>query len=77
MGPVSVDVEFFIIDIDAPYNAILCKICLGVMRAIAFPYHQKLKFPSSQEVVEVRSSQQKVGHYFGLAVQTAVTEVKE
>lgn len=65
---VSVDVEFFIIDIDAQYNAILGRNWLGAMRAVASLYHQKLKFPSSNGVVEVRGSQQKARYCLDLAV---------
>lgn len=45
IGPVKKTVEFIMLNIDFPHNAILGRNWLRQMQAIASPYHQKLKFP--------------------------------
>ena len=61
-------------NIDSPYNAILGRGWLGKMKAIASPYHQKLKFPSKEVIVVVKGKQKDTCHYFRLAMQSALTE---
>lgn len=46
IGEVQKMVEFIIMDKESPYNAILSRTWLGMMKAVFSPYHQKLKFPS-------------------------------
>lgn len=46
LGGVSIMMEFFIMDVNSPYNAILGRNRLGEMKAMASPFHQKLKFSS-------------------------------
>lgn len=50
---------------------------LRVMKAVASPCHQKLKFPSTHGVVEVRGSQHEVRYYFGLAIQVVIIKNRE
>ena len=51
LGPVQMNIEFIVMNIDSPYNAILGRGWLGRMKAIASPLHQKLKFPSKERIV--------------------------
>ena len=53
IGLVKKIVEFIIINIDSPYNAILGCGWSRQMRSVAFPYHQKIKFPSNHGIVEI------------------------
>lgn len=46
MELVQKNVEFILINIDLPYNAILRRGWFGKMKAVPTPYYQKLKFPS-------------------------------
>ena len=66
--------EFIVMDMDSPYNAILGRGWLTQMKAIASPMHQKLKFPSKTGVVVVRGKQEDARHYFRLAVQSGISE---
>ncbi|KAM7515729.1 hypothetical protein LguiA_005312 [Lonicera macranthoides] len=61
--------EFLIVDINAPYNAIMGRNWLGAIKAVASLFHQKLKFPSPKGIVEVRGSQDQARLYFYMAVR--------
>ena len=76
LGPVGKDVDFVIVDYDAPYNAILGRTWLGMTKAVASPFHQKLKFPCKEGVVEVRGSQYSARHTFAMVVQSSLTEAR-
>ena len=47
---------------------------LGEMRAVASPFHQKLKSPSPKRVVVVRGKQEDVRYYFNLAVRGSLSK---
>ena len=44
------------------------------MRAVAYPYHQKLKFPSKEGIVVIKGKQEYACYYFALIVQSALAE---
>lgn len=48
---------FPIVDAPSAYNVILGRPFLSAFKAIASPYHQKIKFPIGQLVEEVRGKQ--------------------
>ena len=68
LGPVQKNIEFIVMNIDSPYNAILGRGWLGRMKVVASPLHQKLKFPSKEGIVVVRGKQEDACHCFGPAV---------
>lgn len=45
-----------------------------MMKVVASPYHQKLKFPSIEGIVVVFSKEKDARHCFGLVVQSALME---
>lgn len=59
-------------NIDSLYNEILNRGWLGQMKAIASPYHQRLKFPSKHGIDEIRNKQEDVCYCFELVVQSAL-----
>lgn len=54
LGPIKKNVEFIVMNIDSPYNAILGRGWLGKMKIVASPYHQKLKFPLKEGIYVIR-----------------------
>lgn len=54
MEEVQKMVEFIVMDMYSPYNTILDKTWLGMMKAVASPYHQKLKFPPKEGIIVIR-----------------------
>lgn len=42
------------------------------MKAIAFPYHQKLKFSLNEGIVVIKGKQKDTRYCFGLAMQTTL-----
>ena len=77
IGEVQKMVEFNVMDTDPPYNAIIGRTWLGMMKAVASPYHQKLKLQSKEGIVVVRGKQENARHCFRLAVQSAMAEKKD
>lgn len=69
-----VNVEFFVMNIDSPYNAILGRSWLGDMKAVASPFHQKLKFSSPRGVVVVKGKHEDARFYFNLALKGSLSE---
>lgn len=65
-------VKFIVMDMDSPFNAIICRTWLRMMKAVASPYHQKLKFPSKEG--SVRGKQKDARHCFGLVMQSALAK---
>ena len=67
--PVQTIMEFMIVDVDAPYDAIMGRNWLGEIKAVASSFHQKLKFPSDKGIVEVRGNQEQARLCFYMAVR--------
>lgn len=53
MGPVQKNIDFIVMNISSPYNAILGRGWLGKMKAVTSPYHKKLKFPSKEGIIVI------------------------
>ncbi|XP_038699644.1 uncharacterized protein LOC119996936 [Tripterygium wilfordii] len=56
-GLVTVEVDFLVIDLPSTYNAILGRIWLHLLEAVPSSYHQMLKFPYEDKVVEITGDQ--------------------
>ena len=67
-GPKTVKVNFIIVDTYSPYTAIVGRPWLHTLGAVASSLHQKLKFPSGDQVREIHGSQSMVRHCVVAAV---------
>ena len=61
-GPKMVEVNFIVVDTYSPYTAIVDRLWLYTLGAVAFSLHQKLKFSSGDQVREIRGSQSMARH---------------
>ena len=61
-GPETVEVNFIVVDTYSPYMAIVGRPWLHTLGAVASSLHQKLKFPSGDQVREIRGSQSMARH---------------
>ncbi|XP_050278154.1 uncharacterized protein LOC126719666 [Quercus robur] len=56
-GPEIVEVNFIVVDTYSPYTAIVNRPWLHTLGAVASSLHQKVKFPSRDQVFEIRGCQ--------------------
>ena len=56
-GPEIVEVNFIVVDTYSPYTAIIGRTWLHTLGAVASSLHQKVKFPSRDQVLEIRGCQ--------------------
>ena len=56
-GPEIVEVNFIVVDTYSPYTAIVGRPWLHTLGAIASSLHQKVKFPSGDQVLKIRGCQ--------------------
>ncbi|XP_065620865.1 uncharacterized protein LOC112016667 [Quercus suber] len=56
-GPVVVEVNFVVVDTYSPYTAIVGRPWLHALGGVASTLHQKVKFPSGDQVLEIRGCQ--------------------
>ena len=56
-GPEIVEVNFIVVDTYSPYTAIVGRPWLHTLGAVASSLHQKVKFPSGDQVLEIRGCQ--------------------
>ena len=56
-GPIHLDVEFLVVDVSSPYNAIMGRTWTHRMRAVLSTYHQRIRFSTSQGIMEIRGGQ--------------------
>ncbi|KAM7502432.1 hypothetical protein LguiB_001336 [Lonicera macranthoides] len=77
IGEVVVVTDFFVMNVESPYNALLGRNWLGEMRAVASPFHQKLKFPTPKGVCVVRGKQEDARYCFNLAIRGSQSEMRE
>ena len=56
-GPEIVEVNFIVVDTYSPYTAIVGRPWLHTLGAIASSLHQKVKFSSRDQVLEIRGCQ--------------------
>ena len=52
-----VEVDFIVVDFFSPYTAIMGKPWLHTLRAVSATLHQKVKYPSGGQVLEIVGSQ--------------------
>ena len=52
-----VEVDFVVVDIFSPYTAIMGRPWLHTLGAVSFTLHQKVKYPSGDQVLEIVGSQ--------------------
>ena len=57
IGPEIVEVNFIVVDTYSPYTAIDGRPWLHTLGAIASSLHQKVKFPSGDQVLEIQDCQ--------------------
>ena len=53
IGPKSFMVNFQVIKVDSPYNMLLGRPCLHTTGAVASTLHQRLKFPSEDQLITI------------------------
>ena len=56
-GPEIVEVNFIVIDTYSPYTAIVGRPWLHTLGAVASSLHQKVKFPSGDQILKIRGCQ--------------------
>ena len=56
-SPEIVEVNFIVVDTYSPYTAIVGRPWLHILGAVASSLHQKVKFPSGDQVLEIRGCQ--------------------
>ena len=56
-GPEIMEVNFVVVDTYSPYTAIVSRPCLHTLGPVAFSLHQKVKFSSGDQVLEIHSCQ--------------------
>ncbi|XP_050277866.1 uncharacterized protein LOC126719339 [Quercus robur] len=56
-GTDVVEVDFIVVDIFSPYTAIMGKPWLHTLKAVSSTLHQKVKYPSGGQVLEIVGSQ--------------------
>ena len=59
-GPEIVEVNFIVMDTYSPYTAIVSRPWLHTLRAVVSSSHQKVKFQSGDQVLEIRGCQSTV-----------------
>lgn len=72
IGEITTNMEFFVMNIHSPYNAILRRNWLGEIKAVAFPFHQKLKFTSPKGIIVVRDKQEDARYFFNLVIRRSL-----
>ena len=56
-GSDVMEVEFIVVDAFSPYTAIMGRSWLHTLGAISSTFHQKVKYPSRDQVLEIVGSQ--------------------
>ena len=56
-GPEIVEVNFIVVDTYSPYTAIVGRPWLHTLGAVDSSLHQKVKFPSGDQILEIRGCQ--------------------
>ena len=52
-----VEVDFIVVDVFSPYTAVMGRPWLHALGAVSFTLHQKVKYPSGDQVLEILRSQ--------------------
>ena len=69
IGTDVVEVDFIMMDVFSPYMAIMGRLWLHTLRAVSSTLHQKVKYPSGDQVLEIVGSQ-------SMAKQCLVTAIQ-
>ena len=56
-GTDVVEVDFIVVDVFSPYTAIIGRPWLHSLGAVSSTFHQKVKYPSGDQVLEIVGSQ--------------------
>ena len=56
-GTDVVEVDFIVVDVFSPYIAIMARPWLHTLKAVSFTLHQKVKYPSGDQVLEIIGDQ--------------------
>ncbi|XP_026398798.1 uncharacterized protein LOC113294629 [Papaver somniferum] len=56
-GPMKIDTRFSVVDAPPPYNAIIGRIWVHKLKGIASTYHQCLRFPSPEGIMDIKGDQ--------------------
>ena len=64
-----VEVDFIVVDAFSPYTAIMGKPWLHTLGAVSSTLHQKVKYPSGDQVLEILESQSMARQYLVTAIQ--------
>ncbi|XP_075507650.1 uncharacterized protein LOC142544492 [Primulina tabacum] len=72
----TVMTSFTVVDSPSSYNIILVRPAMNELRAMAFIYHQKIKFPVGARVGEVRGDQPSSRKYYVEAVRADQSKTK-
>ncbi|XP_026400087.1 uncharacterized protein LOC113295978 [Papaver somniferum] len=56
-GPMKVDTRFSVVDAPFPYNTIIGRIWVHKLKGVATTYHQYLRFPTPERVMEIKGDQ--------------------
>ncbi|XP_026452050.1 uncharacterized protein LOC113352447 [Papaver somniferum] len=56
-GPMKLDTRFSIVDAPSPYNAIIVRRWVHQLKGVAATYHQYLRFPTPEGVIEIKRDQ--------------------
>ena len=67
-GPEIVEVNFIVVNTYSPYTAIVGRPWLHTLGVVASSLHQKVKFPSGDQVLEIRGCQSMAGQCVVVAV---------
>ena len=55
--PYNVIIEFYVVDVESPQNAILWRPWLHVMKVVPFTYHQLVRYPTPTSTTGIRRDQ--------------------
>ena len=69
VGADVVEVDFIVVDAFFPYTAIIGRPWLHSLGAISSTLHQKVKYPSGGQVLEIVGSQSMAKQYLKAAIQ--------
>ena len=64
-----VEVDFIVVDVFSPYTAIMGRPWLHTLGAVSSTLHQKVKYPSGGQVLEIVGSQAVARQYLVAAIQ--------
>ena len=68
IGSDVVEVEFIVVDTFSPYTAIMGRPWLHTLGAISSTFHQKVKYPFGDQVLEIVGSQSTARQYLIAAI---------